>query len=75
MMLPDAGHQEPTRMSKSIPRESASELLRRHKDAMQSSTMATRRNDHRRNVDRGNGDDDSATLSTNVCSWPKADMS
>lgn len=45
-------------MSKSIPRESGSELLRRQrKDLMQS----TSRNDHRRNADRGNGDEDSAT--------------
>ena len=36
-------------------------LRRRRKDLMQSSSMATGRNDHRRNGDRGNGDDDSAT--------------
>ena len=63
-------------MSKSIPRRSPlASCCVATKDAMQSSTMATRRNDHRRNGDRGNDDDDRATLSTNVCSWPKADMS
>jgi hypothetical protein len=62
MMQPDAGHQEPTRMPKSIPPESGSELLRRRrKGLMQSSSIATGRNDHERNADRGNGDEDSAT--------------
>ena len=61
-MLPDAGHHEPTRMSKSIPQSPDRKLLRRHrKDLMQSSSMATGRNDHGRDGDRGNGDDDSAT--------------
>ena len=45
-------------MPKSLPDEAASELLRRQrKDAMQSSTMATGRDNHRRNGDRGNDDD------------------
>ena len=55
MMLAHAGHQELTRMPKSLPDEAASELLRRQrKDAMQSSTVATGRDNQRRNGDRGN---------------------
>jgi hypothetical protein len=61
MMLPDEGHQEPTRMPKSSPRDSGSELLRRRRKAfVQSSSTATGRSDHGRDGDRGNGDDDGA---------------